>query len=394
MRLLLIFILLVITFPQGQAQTVKPVKKDFNYFLQTAVYDEQQVPAFTLPDPLVCQDGGTVETTEDWELKRRPELLEMLTTYMYGRVPEAARQPFRFQVTEINKKALGGKAIRKLVNVNLTADNTGPSLGLQIYLPHKVKGKVPLILGLSFKRHEQIAEAEEWQLEKLLSNGIGLATFFYQEVTPDKPNTTQAYEQGIIPYYYRKGQRSPDPDQWGSVAAWAWAAGKAMDYLQKDEQVDHERIIVMGHSRLGKAALWAGATDSRFVAVVAVQSGCCGAALSRRRIGETVESINTILPYWFCGNYKQFSGREEWMPFDQHEVIAMIAPRPVYISSAKDDRWSDPRGEYLGAKYAEPVYHLYGKENIGYHSRDGGHAVLPYDWDQYIGFLKKKDIIR
>ncbi len=393
MKVSLIIFLLMITVSQGKAQTVSPVKKDFNYFLQTAVYDEQQVPAFTLPNPLVCEDGRKVESTEDWEMKRRPELLEMITTYMYGHVPEAARRQFPFQVVEVDKKAMGGKATRKLVNVCMTVDSNGPSLCLQIYLPNKMKGKKPLILGLSFKRNEQIDEAEEWQVEKLLSNGIGLATFFYLDVTPDKPNTTQAYEQGIIPYYYSKGQHYPDPDQWGSVAAWAWAASKAMDYLQKDEQVDQEKVVVMGHSRLGKAALWAGAMDERFAAVVAAQSGCCGAALSRRRIGETVESINTILPYWFCGNYKQFSGREEWMPFDQHEVIALIAPRPVYISSGKDDRWSDPRGEYLGAKYAEPVYHLYGKDNIGYHMREGGHAVLPYDWDKYIDFLKEKNIL-
>lgn len=367
--------------------TLQPFKKDFNYFLQTANYDESRVPAYTLPDPLKCQDGSRITSAKQWEEKRRPELQEMLTTQMYGRVPAAASKPLPCRVETIEKKALGGKAVRKVVSLFLGEGRDAPVASLQLYLPRRAKGAVPVILGLSFKRNEAIAEAKEWQLGKILDRGFGLATFYYQDVTPDKPNTTLAYEQGIIPYYYREGQQCPDPDQWGSVAAWAWAASKAMDYLQTDEQVDAKKIVVMGHSRLGKAALWAGATDQRFAAVIAAQSGCCGAALSHRGFGETVESVNTILPYWFCGNFKQYSGREQTMPFDQHEVIALIAPRPVYVCSSSDDLWSDPKGEQLGAEAAKPVYALYGKENnIAYHTRKGPHAVLPYDWKQFMKF--------
>lgn len=386
-KILLAVSLLLSLLSRGFAQTLQPVKKDFNYFFQTAVCDEAQVPEFTLPDPLLCQDGNKVTTKGEWEQMRRPELLEMLTTYMYGHVPAAAKQSFPFHVVETDREALGGKSTRKTIKVCMTGNAKGPSFMLQVYLPNRVKGKVPLLLGLSFKQNEQIAGASEWPLETILDSGYGLATFYYQEITPDKPNTTLAYQEGIIPYYYRKAQKYPDSDQWGSVAAWAWAASKAMDFLQTDAQVDGDKIIVMGHSRLGKAALWAGATDQRFAAVIAAQSGCCGAALSHRKIGETVESVNTILPYWFCGNYKQFSSREQFMPFDQHEVIALIAPRPVYISSASDDKWSDPKGEQLGAEGAVPVYALYGKEScIAYHTRKGPHAVLPYDWEQYLRF--------
>ena len=369
--------------------TVRPLKKDFDYFLQTANYDESRVPAYTLPDPLVCQDGSRITSAKEWEQKRRPELLEMLTTQMYGKVPEAANKSLSSRVETIEKKALGGKAVRKVIRLSLGEGENAPTASLQLYLPRRTK-KVPVILGLTFVRNEAIAEAKEWQLSKMLDNGIGLATFYYQDVTPDKPNTTLAYQEGIIPYYYRENQTVPDPDQWGSVAAWAWAASKAMDYLLTDQNVDGQQITVMGHSRLGKAALWAGAIDQRFAAVIAVQSGCCGAALSRRGIGETVESVNTILPYWFCGNFKQYSGRELEMPFDQHEVIAMMAPRPVYISSAADDQWSDPKGEQLGVEGAKPVYALYGKENaVAYHTRKGPHAVLPYDWEQFMKFMKK-----
>ena len=370
--------------------TLQPFKKDFNYFLQTANYDESRVPAYTLPDPLVCQDGSRVTSVRQWEQKRRQELLEMLTTQMYGRVPDDASKPLTSRVETIEKKVLGGKAIRKVVSLFLGEGPDAPVVSLQLYLPRRAKGAVPVILGLSFVRNEAIAEAKEWQLSKILDSGFGLATFYYQDITPDKPNTTLAYQEGIIPYYYREGQAAPAPDLWGSVAAWAWAASKALDYLQTDPDVDGQRITVMGHSRLGKAALWAGAVDERFAAVIAAQSGCCGAALSRRCFGETVESVNTILPYWFCGNYKQYSGREQEMPFDQHEVIAMIAPRPVYISSAADDLWSDPKGEQLGADGAKPVYALYGKEaHMAYHTRKGPHAILPYDWEQFMKFMKK-----
>lgn len=384
---------LSLTLPIDEKEEIPVVKitlkKDFDYFFKNANYDETKIPAYTLPDPLLCQDGSKVTTAKEWEQKRRPELLELIIKEMYGRVPEAAQKSFAYKVVDIDKKALGGKAIRKVIKVYMTDDKNGPSFNLQLFLPHDMKEKVPLFLGLSFKRNEDIANAQEWQLDKLLSSGYGLATFYYQDITPDKPNTTLAYEQGIIPYYYREGQQQPDPDQWGSVSAWAWAAGRAMDYMLTDKQVDSKRIVVMGHSRLGKAALWAGATDQRFAAVVAAQSGCCGAALSRRMVGETIESVNTILPYWFCGNYKQYSACEQLMPFDQHEVIALIAPRPVYISSAEDDHWSDPRGEFLGAEGAKSVYKLYGKENIGYHIREGGHAVMPYDWDRYLSFLRE-----
>ena len=406
------------------AQTGTPLHKDY---AKIANYDESKVPTYTLPDVLLCQDGEVVKTKEQWEQKRRPELLEMLTTYMYGKTP-VLESPLPFVVDKVSKKALNGKATRKEVTICLTENPQGPAFHLQLYLPNKVKGKIPVFLGLSFTPNYTICDDPEvnipesmisasnnmkfmkkgsmtdsWQLNKILEHGYGLATFCYSEVTPDKDTD---YKEGIQTYYYRKGQTMPDPDQWGAVAAWAWAASRAMDYLVKDDQIDAQHVAIIGHSRLGKTALWAGATDSRFALVIPANSGCCGAAISRRCFGETVEAINVRFPHWFCGNYKQFNARENYAPFDQHEVVALVAPRPIYIPSAQEDNWSDQKGEFLGGKGAEPVYALYNENGIGidsmppvdtpymdgyiaYHNRKGPHAVLPYDWEQFLKFADR-----
>lgn len=422
-RLSSIIILSAIAIATATAQTDKPVHKNYNAL---ANYDESKVPAYTLPDPLLCSDGEMVTTREQWERKRRPELLNMITTYMYGKAPQAST-PFKSEVDKVDRKALGGKATRKEITIHLTDSANGPVMHLQLYLPNKVKGKTPVFLGMAFspnyticddpaatvapwpsylkgKAPERGSAASSWQLDKILAHGYGLATFWYNEVELD--DSKNDFKIGIHPYYYRKSQTYPDPDQWGAVAAWAWAASRAMDYLETDAQVDAQRVAVIGHSRLGKAALWAGASDSRFAIVYPVNSGCCGAALSRRCFGETVECINVRFPHWFCDNYKQFSARENYMPFDQHEVVALIAPRPVYIASASEDNWSDQRGEFLGAKGAESVYALYGEGGIGisdmppvdvpynqgyiaYHIRKGPHAVLEYDWEQFLLFADR-----
>lgn len=382
---------------------LKPVKRDFNYFYKTAQYEEDKIPQYVLPDPLVMEDGHRVSTAEEWETTRRPQLIKMLTTYMYGRAPQLAHA-LPWSVDTLETKALKGEAIRKVVTLRLSDNPQAPVMHLQVYLPRKAQGKVPLFLGLSFCDNSKIATAPEWQLHDILSHGYGLATFRYTEVCPDK--ALRAYSEGLMPYYYRKGQVRPDPDEWGSIALWAWCASRAMDYLQTDAQIDASKVALFGHSRLAKTALWAGATDRRFAMVVLINAGCCGTALSRRMIGETPTSINHVMPAWFDDNFKQFSDRENCMPFDQHTVISLIAPRPVYVASAQDDKWGDPKGEFLGAKGAENVYALYGEKGIGtdslppvnqpfnkgyigYHIRSGKHAVLPYDWKQVLSFADR-----
>lgn len=407
------------------------------------IYDEARVPAYTLPDPLRFQDGRTVTTARAWSQQRRGEVLELFRDQVYGRSPGRPRG-LRFEVREWDPGALGGKATRKQLTVWFTGRRDGPSMDLLVYVPNHRKGPAPVFLGLNFEGNHAVSkdpktrlasswvanndkegrignrateasrgsEASRWAVERLVERGFALATVYYGDLEPD---FAEGWKQGVRSVFPVDGRRRAvaskepirelAPDAWGAIGAWAWGLSRAMDYIETDSDLNPKQVAVMGHSRLGKTSLWAGAQDERFAIVISNNSGEGGAALARRRFGETTRRINTSFPHWFCGNFKAYNDREDAIPVDQHELIALAAPRPVYIASAEKDRWADPRGEFLAGKGAEPVYALFGfqglsvaelpgldqpvGDRIGYHYRTGEHDVLPYDWERYMDFADR-----
>jgi len=393
-----------------------------------ANYDEGKVPPYKLPELLVTSDGRTITSSREWIDIRRPEIISLFENNLYGRIP-GKLMAGSFKVLEQSSNALGGKAVRKQVALNFRRNNRELNVNLLIYLP-KNAGRVPVFAGYNFDGNQTVADdpdiyitdswiredpesgivnnrateksrgtdKEAWQVDKIISSGYGLVTLFYGDVDPDRND----FSDGVHPLLYQKGQAMPLPDEWGSISAWAWGLSRVMDYLEKDPDIDASKVAVMGHSRLGKTSLWAGALDQRFAIVISNNSGCGGAALSRRIYGETLGGMNQYFKHWLCDNCSKFDSNVNELPVDQHMLIALIAPRPVYIASAQDDLWADPKGEYLGGYYASPVYALFGKKGlsspempafntpvmntVGYHIRTGKHAVTAYDWDQYIRF--------
>jgi len=384
-------------------------------------YDETKVPSYRLPDPLLSENGKAVTTAGQWERKQRPRLLGLFEDQVYG------KQPRRLKVTRVRILEEGSgtpypNGFRRQVELVLEKGSRSLSIHLLIYLP--MGGRpVPVFLGYNFEGNHTVSadeavlasggrsegresgseaargsRATRWPVQRILDAGYGVATLWYEEVDPDRND----FSDGVHSFAYRKGEERPSEGEWGSLAAWAWGLSRVLDYLETDPAVDAGKVFVLGHSRLGKAALWAGAIDTRFAMVISNESGCGGAALSRRKFGETLQRINSSFPHWFCTNFKTFSNLEEELPVDQHQLIALIAPRPVYIASAVEDLWADPRGEYLSGFHASPVYQLYGltglesplpppvnqpvMNHIGYHLREGTHDLTPYDWEQFIRF--------
>lgn len=384
------------------------------------ITDEADVPPYTLPELLLSNTGSTIITLEDWEKIRRPEIIALLEKEQYGKVPGRLNLS-EIRVLDNNDQALNGTAIRKQVLLVFRKNGKELTAELLMYLP-KSKKSFPTFLGYNFNGNHTIqkdagihiarelngpakdrgSSSDNWPVEMIINSGCGVATLYYWEIAPDKNDLST----GIYPLFYREGQIKPQDDEWGSISAWAWGLSRALDYLETDRDLDAKKVIVFGHSRLGKTAIWAGATDQRFAGVISNNSGCCGAALSKRIFGETVGVVNDRFPQWFCGNFKKYSNREDFLPFDQHMALALIAPRPLYVASASEDSWADPKGEYLATCHAAPVYQLYGYVNqldlerlpqadapvtglISYHIRKGKHDILAYDWQWYISFGQK-----
>jgi len=401
--------------------------------LPEPIESESDVPSYSLPDPLVKIDGTRVKDPEEWFAIRRPEILSLFESHVYGKTP---RQEFNMDsevILDVNDIEEGLATMRE-VKLTFTRKGKSHSATLLLFIPNLSPKPVPAFVGLNFFGNHTIhpdsrihlhqrwsrnrpesgitdnkatessrgSLSHRWPLRKIMEHGTALATLYCGDFDTDWDD---GFQNGVHPLFYDEGQSLPMPDEWGTIGAWAWGLSRALDYLESDPSVDNSRVASIGHSRLGKTSLWAGAQDPRFALVISNESGCGGAALSRRRFGERLSHINTYFPHWFCRNFRKYNERECELPVDQHMLISMVAPRPVYVGSAEKDLWCDPKGEYLSLCHADPVYRFLGTpgfsvsgmpgpdqsvgSQLGYHIRSGDHDLIEADWLHYLNFADR-----
>ena len=391
-------------------------------------YDEAKVGTYTLPDPLVTSTGARVRDAATWTRVRRPEILRMIETTQFGRAPGKPAKVVvdRFDTGTV---ALGGKAIRRQTTLYFTDDRSGPKAELLSYVPADAKGPVPLLLQISFSPNQNVVAdsgikvGEMWSAREkkrvpapagggfgrvdvlpFLASGFGFATLYYGDIEPDFDG---GIPFGIRGRYLKPGQTQPADDEWGAIAAWAWGLRRVMDHLETEPAIDAKRVALLGSSRLGKTVLWTGATDERFAIILASVSGESGAALSRRNYGETVRHMtdSSRYDYQFARRYQSYGDRVDQLPFDAHMLVSLIAPRPLLLQTGDTDFWSDPKGEYLAAVAASPVWRLLGTEGLaidrypaagepvlsrlGYYMHAGRHGILPQDWPVFLAYMRK-----
>lgn len=384
------------------------------------LYDESKVAPYELPPVLISAEGNKVTTLAQWQ-RRRAEIFDLFEQQVYGAVPDQVKPDVSWRRIEGPTEVFGGLGWREQLRL-MPLGPKGPGYDILLYRPNS-EGSVPCFLGMNFYGNQTVypdpairlargwvasneslgidgnvateesrgARASRWPVEALLKRGYALCTLYYGDVDPDRED----FEDGVHALF-----APPQKNEWGSIAAWAWALSRVQDMLEEHEEINADQVVVMGHSRLGKTALWAGACDERFAMVISNNSGCGGAALSRRKFGETVERINTRFPHWFCKNFQVYNGREEALPVDQHQLMALIAPRPLYVASAAADLWADPRGEFLSLVEAGSVYRLFGNQGllseqmpepggvisgrVSYHLRPGRHDLTLWDWNRFM----------
>lgn len=383
--------------------------------LRARNYDEAKVGAYTLPDPLVLENGQAVRDADTWTKQRRPELLRHYENEIFGRVPPRAPK-VTWEIAETETGALDGKATRKLILGKFGEGESALKVRMNLYVPASARGPVPVILHLSFfsdsaqlptEAENEAAKRPGWArpteigpAPEMMARGYGYAILRYTDIQPDLPTSNTG---GVESLAYAPGQTTPAADEWGAFSVWAWATSRALDFLVTDRAVDAQRVALVGFSRLGKTALWAGARDPRFALVFAACAGEMGSALSRRDFGETVNDIAIRFPWWFAGNFQKYLDRWNDLPVDAHELIALNAPHPVFLTAGTKDLGADPRGEFLAAVAAEPVYRLFGRKglgisempavetpiitgSLGFYYHTGPHVVSPEDWKVFLDF--------
>lgn len=389
-------------------------------------YDEELVPHYDLPNILECNDGSIVSSVSEWESKRRPEILEYFLSQQYGRT-RLGKIDVKYRTISENCMAFNGKATISQIGFTFSGAGTTIEAIAMTIVPNGRQGRVPVFVSYNFKGNhstlldttivyspgfrlvkkadhpdwERGCQMNRWPYEKIIDRGYAVITMCYHDIYPDYKGTPRL-SRSVCALFPNSESYDTRSDAWRAIGAWAWGSSRMVDYLQTVPWADLDRIAIMGHSRQGKAALWAGAQDSRFRVVISNCSGCSGAALSKRVYGEHIKAITKSFPWWFCPMYRFYADNEKALPFDQHELLALIAPRHVYVASAKEDRWADPKGEFLSLSHIDPIYQLYGMKGLNtsdmpkvhqpvmhdaaYHIREGKHDVKDYDWERFMDF--------
>jgi hypothetical protein len=378
-------------------EKLEKTKSGFNY-------SEDKVAEYTLPDIFGSDNGVKITSPQLWNSIRRPEIVELFRKYVYGRPPETQFHE-KFRVVSLDRHAMGGIATKKDVEISIETGAKSLSFHLILYTPNDFKKAVPAFLlidpWLSESDSPQWKVKDQyWPVKEAIKRGYGMAVFNASDLDPDNFDDFKNGIHGLL-------DQNPRPeDAWGTIAAWAWGASRCLDYLVTDKDVAPEKVAVVGHSRAGKTALWAGAADTRFAMVISNESGAGGAALARRRFGETVARLNSAFPHWFCSNYNKFSNNEDSLPLDMHMLLALVAPRALYVDCADEDLWGDPHGSYISLYNAVPVFKLLGVNSdipefmpplnkqiisgrVGFHIRDGSHNLLLKDWNCFMDFADK-----
>jgi hypothetical protein len=413
----------------GALATLSPVFFLFASSIFAQYPDADSLPSHPgLPDPLVNLHGKRVTTRRQWVEQRRPELKALFQHYMYGTMPPTPK--IKATVEREDRHYFAGQATLKEVTIALGRPDV-PRLHVLLVTPNADR-PVPVFLGLNFcgnhtalndphialpepwmpdfcpgvKNHHATAagrgkQVGVWSIRYVVGHGYGVATCYCGDIAPDHPG----FKDGVFPYFLKRGQKSHGPDDWGAIAAWAWGLSRIVDYLVTDKDVDAQRIAVVGHSRLGKAAMLAGAFDERIALVIPHQAGQGGTAPSRGKVGESVKQINDRFPHWFDAEFKKFNDHPDRLPFDQDCLVALVAPRPVLFTNGTKDQWANPAGQFEVLKAADPVYRLLGVEGLaakkmpplnklvasrlGYHIRPGKHSMGRQDWEVWLTYADR-----
>ena len=386
-------------------------------------YDENLVPKYTLPCPLSGKDGSRATTASEWENSRRNQVMAIVEKHLFGKIP-AMPDEVKSEVIAA-KEVFGGLGTRQVVRLTFNGKfASSVNFDLLVYIPNG-DGPFPCAIGLNFCGNHAVENDEDipmpeyywpdgelrkrgdshrrWVPEYLLERGFALITGCYQQLFPD---VADGAKRSIFRLSVPQATLdAAEPGEYTAISGWAWGLHRIMDYIETIPQIDKNKVIVTGHSRLGKTALWAGAVDKRFSVVVSNNSGCGGAALTKREFGETLDFMKRTFPHWLTPQAKLDKDMVQDIPYDQHFLLSLIAPRALAVASATEDLWADPKGEFLGLVGTNSVYALYGQPEISaspvpqgnesidngirhYHCRVGKHDILQYDWEKYLDFAQ------